>query len=474
MGLVAVLWIGWGAAAAAESPLGARLDPALETRALRRARVGVLVVRASDGRELYAREPDRRLVPASNLKVLTALAALEAFGPTHRFSTWIYADRPPDAQGRVGTLVVRGGGDPAVNSEDWWQLANQLRGLGLRGVEGDLLVDDSAFDRDRWHPTWGRISARAYHAPVSAITANYGSFAVRVLPGAAPGDPVSVDVDPPIAYLRVSNRARTVAERGRRLRVDRVLVPGGEEVQVRGTLRAGARPRTFYRSVLDPTRYAGAVLRHQLQAVGIEVQGAVGTGRVPANFEPLYAHRGRPLSDVVSLFMKHSNNVIGETLVKNLGARSGVAQGSWSSGLAEMTRLLTRVGLKTGKSSWVDGSGLSTSNRLTARVLVDAVRVGGASFRYGPEFRAAFPIAARDGTLERRVDEAPERARAKTGLLNDSRVTALTGWARVPEGYEVVFSILVNGYRVSGGEAMDAVDAFVAALVGGTQTFAGP
>jgi len=53
--------------------------------------------------------------------------------------------------------------------------------------------------------------------------------------------------------------------------------------------------------------------------------------------------------------------------------------------------------------------------------------------------------------------------RAKTGLL--TRVTGLTGLARRADGTTLAFSIVVNGFRGGASEAMDAVDAFAAALV---------
>ena len=95
LGLLLAVPATWVGTALAEPPSGAlseRLEAALAHRGLRGARIAVLVVDRVDGRVLYARDPDRALVPASNLKLLTALAALSAFGPTHRFTTEILAD----------------------------------------------------------------------------------------------------------------------------------------------------------------------------------------------------------------------------------------------------------------------------------------------------------------------------------------------------------------------------------------------
>ena len=107
-----------------EPTLAGALEAALGVRGLRGARVAVLVVDAETGKPLFARDADRPMVPASNLKVLTALAALEALGPTHRFTTRVLADAPLDADGVVDWLYLQGGGDPSLTSESWWRLGN--------------------------------------------------------------------------------------------------------------------------------------------------------------------------------------------------------------------------------------------------------------------------------------------------------------------------------------------------------------
>ena len=94
-----------------------------------------------------------------------------------------------------------------------------------------------------------------------------------------------------------------------------------------------------------------------------------------------------------------------------------------------------------------------------------ALRVARDSFTIGPEFVAALPIAHRDGTLERRLEQAEGRIRAKTGLLSDAGVTALSGYVDRPDGETLIFSILVNG-KGGGGEAgMEAVDRIAETLL---------
>ena len=458
-----LLLVAAGSADAAES-LRTRLDQALTASGLRGARVAALVVARDDGRELYAREPDQALVPASNLKVLTALGVLSAFGPAHRFHTEVLVDALPAADGSVGRLYVRGGGDPSMTSEQWWRLAADLRARGLRRIRGEIVLDDSHFDRDRWHPVWGETSSRAYHAPVGALSANYGAFEVWVDAGAAPGDPLRVRVDPPVPYLEVVNRGQTGPAGGRtRLRVDREPAGAVERVLVTGTLPAGRVGRRYARSVVDPARYAGAVLRMQLDALGIVVDGPTVLGRVPEPAVQLHDFEGLPLGEVMRRFMKWSNNAIGETLVKALGAHEQGEPGTWSKGIPALRGRLGALGLDTEGLALADGSGLAYTNRASPRLLVDALRTARGSFGFGPEFETSLPIAAVDGTLRERAEDAEGSVRAKTGLL--TRVTGLSGFARRTGGDDVVFSILVNGYRGSAESAMKALDGFVEVLV---------
>jgi len=462
--LAAALALSLAGASHAE-PLSEGLDAALRQPALRGASIGALVVAQRDGRVLYAHAPDRSLTPASNLKILTAIAALSAFGPAHRFVTEIFADALPDAGGGVERLAIRGGGDPSLTSEQYWRLAADLRLRGLREVRDGLLLDASAFDGEHWHPSWGQISARAYYGPVAALCANYSAFSVMVEAGPKAGDPVRVLLDPPVDHLRLENRARTGEPKAATsLVVDRIRSGGGESVLVSGVVRAGSEEKVYHRSVLDPVRYAGSVLRAQLEANGISVKGEARLGSVPDSMVALDEFEGKSLADVVQLFLKYSNNTMGEMLVKALGVRhAGV--GSWSEGTAALRAELARLGIDVAGLSIVDGSGLSYQNRVTPRALVSALRIARSSFDFGPEFVAALPIAAADGTLEKRTESAAFRVRAKTGLL--TRVTALSGYALSADEQPLVFSILVNGFSGSDEAAMDAVDRFAFELTRG-------
>jgi D-alanyl-D-alanine carboxypeptidase/D-alanyl-D-alanine-endopeptidase (penicillin-binding protein 4) len=467
---IVVVALGWIASATARADLADRLDAVLDTKALRGAKVGAYVSSRADGRMLYARGADLPLVPASNQKVLTAVTALATFGPAHRFSTEVLASATPDPNGAVADLYVRGGGDPALGSAEFWRMASEVRAAGVRRVAGDLVVDDMLFDAVRANPSWGPISSRIYYAPVGALTANYGIIEIEVQPGAAPGEPARVAVDPPLSYFRVDNRT-TTSPRDRRsgARVDRMAPKAGdvfglEMLLVRGTARLGAGPQGEARSVVDPGLYAANLLAWQLESLGIAVEGGVRRARVPAGARPLVVWEGRSLAEIVRVLMKTSSNPVAEMLCKAVAVATGATPGTWNGGVAAMRRQLGLLGVDVGALHLVDGSGLSRQNRVTARVLVDTLQKAGNSFAFGPEFVASLPIAGTDGTLARREHSIEGAVRAKTGSLTG--VVALAGYAQLASGGEAIFAVLINDAPAGDVTARAAADRFAEALVG--------
>ncbi len=467
--IISIAWFASGAVAGEQTPAElsrwrARLDRALADPALRGASFSALVVDRETGVVLYSRTPERALIPASTQKLLTAVAVLDAFGPGHRFTTQIQVAERLGADGVTSNLYVSGGGDASLTSEQWWRLAADLRAQGLTRVNGDLILDDGAFDRVRWHPSWEPVTARAYHGPVGALTANYGAFRVVVSPAPRAGLPARVQMDPPVPYLRVENRAKTHVGARTPVRVERLASVGSERIVVSGRIAPGAKPQEIWRSVADPLAYAGAVLRLQLEANGIEVTGTVRIGTAPADATELLAFEGHPVRHIVGLLLKYSSNMIAESLVKDVArAENAATPSSWTTGMAAVSRRLSALGVPLEGVKLVDGSGLSRENRVSAVVLVATLRAADARFAIGPELLAGLPIAAEDGTLEKRAMRAHAQLRAKTGTLDG--VTTLAGHARGADGRELVFALLVNGYRGGAARAVDAVDVFAEALV---------
>ena len=299
---------------------------------------------------------------------------------------------------------------------------------------------------------------------MGALNANFGAFAVEAAPGPAPGASARVSLDPPIPWLRLVARVRTGTGVAYAIEATREATPDGERVQVSGRTPAAGAAVRLTRSVSDPARYAGELLRWQLAAQGVTVDGAVRRGAAAADATVLVAFPGRPVAELVRLLNKSSHNPVAESLVKSLAVGAHGPPGEWDAGVAALAAALRAVGLDLEGVRIADGSGLARENRVTPRLLVDVLRLADRSFGFGPELETSLPIAATDGTLRERGRAIAGHVRAKTGFL--SGVAALSGYASLAGGGQAVFSLLVNGAPAGDMAAIAGVEAFAAALVG--------
>ncbi|TDC65465.1 D-alanyl-D-alanine carboxypeptidase/D-alanyl-D-alanine endopeptidase [Streptomyces hainanensis] len=481
--LLAATTLAWSAPAGAEQPtdttdspdtpdFAEALDRALADPRLDGARAGVVVLDAATGDTLYERGGDDRLMPASNTKLLTAAAALDILGPDHRYRTEaVGAGRIRGGELR-GDLYLRGSGDPTMLAEDYDAIAADVAARGITRVRGDLVADDTRFDDVRLGRAWSWDGeADYYSAGISALTLapdtdyDAGTVYVSAAPGRAAGDRPVVTLTPANDHVAVVNRATTVpAGEPDTLSVTREH--GAGALVVSGRIPVGAAPTTAWIAVDDPTAYATAVFADALAAHGVRVTGDTVLGRAaPADATPLAAHESMPLSELLVPFLKLSNNMHAEALVKTIGHRTA-GRGTWSAGLAAIQRYAAGLGMDTGGFRQVDGSGLSRMNLVPAAELATLLAAVRAEPWFDDWYRALPVACAPDrlvgGTLRSRMCGTPAagNVRAKTGSLTGA--TGLSGYVTTADGRELVFSVLLNDYL--SGSPKDIEDTVVAAL----------
>ncbi len=147
--------------------------------AAQNGKVGVYIQVLKTGRVVYSENALKPMIPASNLKVVTTAAALDLLGPDFRYLTELRGGAA-DAQGVLhGDLYLKGQGDPTMclpyvaPTAPWKFFVKNLKDKGVRRIEGDLVGDDSAFDREYIGQGWfDRYLLDSYAAPVSALSLN--------------------------------------------------------------------------------------------------------------------------------------------------------------------------------------------------------------------------------------------------------------------------------------------------------------
>ena len=435
------------------------IDQILAQQPMSTAHVSVEVTSLEDGQVVYARTPDDALNPASNTKLITSAAALLRLGPEYRFTTDYLADKPM-ARGRVGTLFVKGRGDPAINTERLAALVGDLWHRGLRSV-GDIVLDDTTFDREQYGPGWEQESSdKSWAAGIGALSLNHNSVAIYITPADRAGQHARVEVEPDAKdYFTVESRVSTVRSNGRRKLRPHTFAQGERtRVVVDGRVALHGETVVMYRRVGDPTFYYGQVLKTLLRQRGIRVAGQVKRGTVPPSASLLESYESPELAEIVRDMNKVSSNFIAEMLVKTLGAELKGAPGTWPKGLEVTTELLAELGLPRGTYQLRNGSGLNDTNRFSAHQLSTLLQAVWKRFPVASEFIASLGIAARDGTMRMRMEgtDAAGRLRAKTGTLE--HVTALSGFVQSLGGERFVFSILVNDWSGKAGPVLSSVD----------------
>ncbi|GAA2188635.1 D-alanyl-D-alanine carboxypeptidase/D-alanyl-D-alanine endopeptidase [Micromonospora lupini] len=465
--------------ATAESPtpattrLRATIDTILADSRLADAQTSVVVVDTSTGQALYDRNGDRRLAPASNTKLLTSTAALELLGPGHHFSTDVHTTGKRRAGLLSGNLYLRGGGDPTMLAADYDALAAQVAADGVRVVTGNLVADDTRYDRTRLGPDWTWDDEPYYYAAqVSALTVapdtdyDAGTVIVHAAPGSRAGVRPVVSTTPPTGYVRIDNRAETVSEGETSISIEREH--GGNTIVVTGQIAVGDAPASDWVTVWEPTGYAAEVFRAALRRHGVRVLGRTVLGEpTPEAAQPVARHDSMSLAELMTPFLKLSNNGHAEVLTKEIG-RVLSGAGTWSAGLTAISEYVADTGMDTGTLRQRDGSGLSRRNLVPATEFVDLLAAVRAE-PWFPTWYAALPIAGQPerfvgGTLRSRMAGTPAagNVHAKTGSLTG--VSALSGYVTSADGHLLAFSILLNNYLTASVKPLE--DQIAVALAG--------
>jgi D-alanyl-D-alanine carboxypeptidase/D-alanyl-D-alanine-endopeptidase (penicillin-binding protein 4) len=437
-----------GATAPAATGLAARIDSILRRPALRQAQWGIEMRDAATGRLLYARDAERRFIPASNLKLVVAAAAAHHLPAGFRFRTTLLGTGPVVNGTLRGDMVLYGRGDPMISDRYfptraavWEMLADSLRARGITRVSGAVVADESWFDTEYVRGDWETYDTRWwYGAPVSALGFNDNSIDFRV--EGAPGRP-RITWEPRSSYVTLENAATTAAGPAT---ID--FERAGSGVRAYGTLPAGAAPRTEHFAVASAARYAGTTFRETVERRGIdvatdEVRVVSDPARSPARGATVLAeHRSPPLAQAIGPILLNSQNWFAEQLLKTLG-REVRGAGSWDAGIAVERAFLTSVvGIDSADFVLRDGSGLSAGNLVTPRSLVRLL----AYVRRTPRqsvVREALPVSGGKGSLSARFTDLPGRVRAKTGYIGN--VDSLAGYLTLADGREVIFAIIANG-----------------------------
>lgn len=418
---------------------------------------GISVRKADSGELIYSHNGQTQLRPASNLKLLTTATAMEVLGPDYQFSTEILTDGKIKKGVLHGNLYIKGKGDPTLLQKDLEAFALKLKKKGIKKIQGDIIGDDSWYDDVRYSQDliWSDESYY-YGGQISALTIspdedyNAGSLILDVEPGKKAGAPPIMEIKPKSDYVEIVNQAKTVAkEKPEPDDLSIVREHGTNRIIIQGDVPLETAKTRVEMAVWEPTDYVVNLMGVALKDKKIAWNGKERTGITPESAVVLVSKKSMRLQDLLIPFMKLSNNIHAEILVKEMG-KVIHDEGSWASGLAVMEVTLADFGLNIDQILLRDGSGISDKNLLPPNELTKLLFEVQKKSWY-PAFEASQPIAGEPGKMVggtlryRMTDEVLKgKVKAKTGSLTG--VSTLSGYVTNTNGEKLIFSIMMNNY----------------------------
>jgi len=359
-------------------------DLTWEDQVIALAKGGAVLVADGKNRSLFAVNANKRLVPASILKIATAAAALHYLEPTHRFTTELRLSPEYD-------LYVVGKGDPYLVSEELELIAHQVESKGLKKVR-HVYVDDRYFQPNLvLHGT--KRSINPYDAYNGALCVNFNTVFVRITQD---GKVQSAEPQTPLTEL-----ARKIA------------LKSGQRGEVRINLSESPE---------KCLQYAGELIKAFLEMRSIRVKGKVAKAEKDStDFPCLYLHRSnRDLEETSREMFKYSNNFIANQIFLSMGAARYGPPATVEKSQRAMADFFGFLGLPRLKVE--EGSGLSRRNRITATQMVAVL----------DHFRPYHHLLPHEGG-----------AWFKTGTLSD--VKSMAGYLGLDHTRLLSFVIMLNG-----------------------------
>jgi D-alanyl-D-alanine carboxypeptidase/D-alanyl-D-alanine-endopeptidase (penicillin-binding protein 4) len=505
------------------APLAQRLDAIFNAPQWSSAHWGVLVKDLDTSTVLYEHEAGKSVMPASNMKLFTTAASLATLGADYRFETKIYATGTTDTAGTLhGNIFIVGSGDPSISGRyldtpttailaRW---ADAITSAGIKRIEGDIIGDDDIFDESYIAGSWQYdYLSEWYAAENSGLAINDNCWDMTFYPylvdwsrmparaafkqkaetrlQLSTADPLRTD------YYNFSTdiKSTTSSEGGDNSSIEIKRLPESNNISLKGSIVVdtssanstegwyqasdGRRildrftPIHEWGSIHNGTLFTVTLLKEELDRRSIKVSGKptdidnmdrqMATWLKTNPGQLIHTHVSPPLSKILAIVNKPSQNFYADMLLKVIGAKAH-GLGSWNNGEKVVKDVLTTAGADTRSLNMADGSGLSRRNLVEPRQVVALLTYMHSRPDF-PVFEASLPIMGIDGTLKGRMTgtAAEGNVHAKTGTIGGVR--SLSGYGTAQNGHRIVFCMIANNFYLPTSAATDAQNRAVLELI---------
>ena len=356
-----------------------------------------MLITAPDGKVIFSKNAEKMMIPASTLKIFTALVALHYLGPDYKFTTEFYL-------GNDTNLKIKGYGDPLLISEVLLKISRTV-GTKIKKVS-DIVLDDSYFTQPLTIPGVSS-STQPYDAPNGALCVNFNTVNFKQAKG------IYVSAEPQTPLLPFA--LKKIKKLG--LRQGRIV---------------------FSHNKHECTFYAGHLIKYFLNNEGIQTTGSVKIGRVNKNKDRLILRYVSKFSleEIISRFLEFSNNYMTNQLLISAGAKAYGPPGTLDKGVLAALSYANDI-LYLNHTHITEGSGISRKNRTSAKDMEKILKA----------FEPYHSLMRHEG-----------REFYKTGTLNGINTRA--GYIENAKGQLYRFVVLINTPGKSTKRIMRKLDEF--------------
>ena len=396
---------------------------------------------------------DQMALPASTMKIFTALAALLQLGPDFRFNT-TFETKGSIGDGVLhGDLIARFDGDPTFKRQNIRNMVAALKKQGVKEISGDVVIDTSVFASHDKAPGWPwNDITQCFSAPPAAAIVDRNCFSVSLYSATKPDENAFIRV---ASYYPVQmfSQVRTLAKGSPDAQYCELDVMPGEfnRFTLTGCLTQRSEPLPLAFAIQDGAAYAGEILKQELTQADIQIDGRLKRQtRVTPAATILAQTQSAPLHELLHQMLKKSDNMIADTVFRTLGHQVYGVPGTWRAGSDAVRQILRqKAGIVMGNTIQVDGSGLSRHDLVSPKTMMQALQYI-AQHDNELDFISMLPLAGHDGTLQYRggLHEAgvDGKVSAKTGSL--AGVYNLSGFITAASGQRLAFVQYLSGYAV--------------------------
>lgn len=431
--------------------------------------LGVSIYSQKEQKYLTQFRADSLFTPASTLKLLTTSTALSLLDLDWRPKTQLEFQGIRTGSQFEGQIKIIGGGDPnlsgryfpsAIQSLD--SLVQQVVNLGLDTLKGEFVTDTTLYHSPLRPATWeSRFYDQWYGAEVNALSFNDNCILIKVIPGEAPGDSVTVEVFPDLPYMDIQTEIKTV--KGRYSRIKKIFSRDSNVVSLSGTMGYKAQARTYVLPVRRADLYFKTALIEALKLRGVYYQpqelprDSLGTLLLKTPFQTTLTNLGLPLLSLLDEINQRSQNLHAETLFRHVG-KAYADSASVESGSQAVKSFVAKKGFAqdTARIKILDGSGLSYGNKITPNLMVGVLKGMLSDIRKDYFIQSlAEPTVATSGKRLKEL-EYPWRSKYKTGFINHTQ--GLTGYIFTALGDTLSVALYINKYKTPDYKARDMMD----------------